>query len=369
MNVPFIDLNPINRQIGAELDDAWHKVKQRGVFIQGDYVSEFEDCFAKYCETSFAVGVGNGLDAIALTLQALSIGAGDEVIVPANTFIATWLAVTRVGARAVPADCDNQTGNLLPEAARLALSSRTKAIIAVHLYGAPAAMDELSGLADKAGVFLIEDAAQAHGARYKGRRVGSFGVAAAFSFYPTKNLGAFGDGGAIVTRDKILAERIRLLGNYGSPTKYHHELQGSNSRLDELQAAILLLKLKHLDKWNEERRAIAARYISKLDSSPCIRPLTAYAGTEPVWHLFAIRSHKRDDLAKALRDDGVQTVVHYPLPPHLQPAFAEMGLPVGSFPVAEQIAKEVLSLPMWPGMSSDQIDHVAESAIRASASL
>ncbi len=365
MSVPFVDLQPMHRQIAAELDSAWRSVIAGSSFILGPHVEEFQNRFAAYCETGCAVGVANGLDAIALILAALDIGPGDEVIVPANTFIATWLAVSKVGARPVPADCDPATGNIDPAAVERAVTSRTRAIIPVHLYGYPAELGKLSLIAEKAGIHLVEDAAQAHGARYGGRRIGSFGTAAAFSFYPTKNLGALGDGGAVTTNDRRLAERVRLLGNYGAKTKYQHEIAGSNSRLDELQAAFLTAKLAQLNDWNVERRRLAGLYTSRLGSAAGVQLLPASNHVEPVWHLYVIRVAQRNRLAASLAGCGIQTAIHYPTPPHLQPAFAHLCHQPGSFPVAERISNEILSLPLWPGMSDDQIAQVCAAVHQA----
>jgi dTDP-4-amino-4,6-dideoxygalactose transaminase len=364
MNVPFVDLAPMHREIEVELDGAWRSIRDGGQFILGKSVDEFQQRFARYCETEFAVGVANGLDAITLILRALGVGPGDEVIVPANTFIATWLAVSNVGAVLVPVDCELSTGNIDPAAAQGAITARTRAIIPVHLYGRPAELTELTRIAEKSGVHLIEDAAQAHGARFCGRRVGSFGIAAAFSFYPAKNLGALGDGGAVTTNDRRLAEQVRRLGNYGATTKYHHEVAGSNSRLDELQAAFLRIKLAHLDRWNAERRRIAACYDAELHSVPELHLPPQSNHIESVYHLYTVRTRERDRLAAELASSGVQTVIHYPTPPHLQPAFSHLGYQRGAFPAAERIAKEVLSLPMWPGMSAEAIAHVSRSVRR-----
>lgn len=369
MKIPFVDLRPAQKQIEAELDAAWSGVRDRGHFVLGEKVAEFERLFASYCGAQHAIGVGTGLDALSLVLQGLSIGAGDEVLVPANTFIATWLAVSHVGARPVPVDCDEFSGNMSPEAAQRAITSRSRAMIPVHLYGCPAELDELSRIADDAGIFLIEDAAQAHGARYRGRPVGTFGIASAFSFYPTKNLGAMGDGGAIVTDDARLAQTVRLLGNYGAKAKYHHERKGWNSRLDELQAALLSVKLAHLDAWNVERRGIAAAYNAAFQHLGIARPSRPPEDAEPVWHLYTLISPYRDELAAALSREGIQTMIHYPKPPHLQPAYAELGIAKGSCPNAERRSEEILSLPLWPGMTAAQISHVTDTVQRACSAL
>lgn len=368
MNIPFFDLGPAHRQIEPQLDAAWSLVKRRGQFILGEQVDEFERRFAAYCDAEHAIGVGNGLDAIALILQALSIGPGDEVLVPASGFIATWLAVAKVGAHPVPVECEEQTSNISPEAARRALTSRTKAIVPVHLFGRPAELEPLCRIAEDAGIFLVEDAAQAHGATYQGKRIGTFGIASAFSFYPTKNLGAMGDGGAIVTNDRGLDGNIRLLRNYGSRVKYQHEIAGINSRLDELQAALLSAKLEHLNAWNAERRRIAAAYNAALGPVADLHITPPADHLESVWHLYTIRSPRRDALAAALSQHGVQTMIHYPVPPHLQPAFAHLRFETGSFPVSERISAEILSLPLWPGMTAEQINYVKDAVVELSSS-
>ncbi|QDO96035.1 DegT/DnrJ/EryC1/StrS family aminotransferase [Ferrovibrio terrae] len=358
MNVPFFDIGLTHAAIAGELDAAWRATLDGRQFILGERVAAFESEFAAYCAAGHGIGVANGLDALTLILEGLSIGAGDEVLVPAHTFIATWLGVTRTGARPVAIDCLASTGNVDPALVRAAITDRTKALIAVHLYGVPADMAPLQALAAQHNFHLIEDAAQAHGASYRGHKVGSLGTAAGFSFYPTKNLGALGDGGAVVTHDAALAKRIRLLRNYGSEKKYEHQIAGCNSRLDELQAAILSVKLRRLDDLNADRCRIAARYMRALSGLPGLDLPAVTEGSEPVWHLFPVRHAARDRLAEALTAAGVQTMVHYPVPPHLQPAYAALGYGAGQFPVAERIARTTLSLPVWPGLADAQIDHV-----------
>ncbi|MEO8039884.1 MAG: DegT/DnrJ/EryC1/StrS family aminotransferase, partial [Betaproteobacteria bacterium] len=345
--VPFLDLAALHDSIRGELDAAWQKVLARGQFILGDETAAFEQEFADHCEGGYCVGVGNGLDAITLILRALGIGPGDEVIVPSMTFIATWLAVSETGATPVPVEPTEGGFNIDPAAVEARITPRTRVILPVHLYGQPADMAALAAIAGRRGLALVEDAAQAHGARYRGRRVGTLGTAAAFSFYPGKNLGALGDGGAVVTADAALAGRIRRLRNYGSERKYRHEVRGVNSRLDELQAAILRVKLRHLDAWNAARSAWAGRYLSALPDGdiglPCVD------GTvDPVWHLFVIRSARRDALQAHLAARGVDTVIHYPVPPHLQGAYRASGWDEGSLPLSERLSREVLSLPMSP---------------------
>jgi dTDP-4-amino-4,6-dideoxygalactose transaminase len=363
MKVPFFDIGPTHAAIAGELDAAWRQTLDGRQFILGERVAAFEAEFAAYCSAAHGIGVANGLDALTLILEGLGIGAGDEVLVPAHTFIATWLGVSRAGARPVPVDCLMSTGNIDPALVAAAVTGRTRALIAVHLYGVPADLAPLQALAERHGFHLIEDAAQAHGATYRGRRIGSIGTAAGFSFYPTKNLGALGDGGAVVTSDAALAARVRLIRNYGSERKYEHQIAGCNSRLDELQAAILSVKLRRLDGLNADRRRIAARYAEGLSNLPGLDLPEVTADAEPVWHLFPVRHAARDRLTQALTAAGVQTMVHYPVPPHLQPAYVELGFRPGEFPVAETIARTTLSLPIWPGLSDAQIDHVC-AAIR-----
>ena len=358
MSVPFFSLTRQHAAIRPALNAATARVFDNSHFILGPELARFEAAFAAYCGVRHAIGVGNGLDALTLILRGLDIGPGDEVIVPGHTFVATWLAVDQAGASPVPVDIQPLTFNIAPALVRNAVTPRTRAIIAVHLYGRPAPMDELLDLAGKAGIAVIEDAAQAHGARCAGRRVGGLGVAAAFSFYPTKNLGAFGDGGAVTTDDDGLAARVRLLRNYGSRVKYEHEEAGTNSRLDELQAALLSVKLPELDEKNRRRRVIAARYRQGLgDCKGIVLPSDTNVD-EPVWHLYVIRTHRREALSAALAELGVGTLIHYPVPPHQQPAYA--GRTVGSLPVTEQMAAEVLSLPMFPEMTDQEIEHVIE---------
>ncbi len=361
-SVPFLDFAAIRRELSPALDAAYRRVIEGDWFILGQELECFETQFAAYCDAKHCVGVGTGLDALYLSLRALEIGAGDEVIVPANTYIATWLAVSYAGALPRPVEPDPRTYNLDPVAVERAITSRTRAIMPVHLYGQPADMDPINAIARRHGLKVIEDAAQAHGARYKGRRAGSLGDAAGFSFYPGKNLGALGDGGAVVTNDSQLADRVRALRNYGSRTKYHNELKGVNSRLDELQAAFLRAKLAVLDEWNARRGAVAARYVEVLSGLDITLP-SVPDWAEPVWHLFVVRARQRDALQRALADAGIGTVIHYPVPPHLQPAYHELGLGPGSFPITEAVHREVLSLPMWPQMSDAQIDAVCEAII------
>ena len=361
--IPFLDVKTSNGELKPELRNALERVLDSGQFILGNELKQFEGEFSNYCGTGYCVGVGNGLDALHLILRAYDIGDGDEVIVPSNTYIATWLAVSYSGAKLTPIEPDERTYNLDPARIEAAVNTRTKAIIAVHLYGQPADMDSINAIARNHGIKVIEDAAQAHGATYKGRRVGSLGDAAGFSFYPGKNLGAIGDAGAVTTNDAELAEKVRALRNYGSRVKYHNDLKGFNSRLDELQAAFLREKLRKLDGWNKRRREITSRYLQRLEDCSIVLPHTP-DWAEPVWHLFVIRAEPRDDLQNHLKATGIGTMIHYPIPPHLQRAYADLGMERGSLPIAEAIHNEVLSLPIGPTMSDDQVDQVI-AAVRA----
>lgn len=348
--IPFLDLRCQHDALKAELQEASDRVMTRGVFILGEQLAEFESAFAAYCGAKHCVGVGTGLDALHLILRAYGIGPGDEVIVPAHTFIATWLAVSHAGATPIPVDVNTETGNLDANRIAAALSPRTRAIIPVHLYGQTADIDAVRLAIGGRDIRVIEDAAQAHGARYKGRVAGTLGDAAAFSFYPGKNLGALGDGGAIVTNDETLAATIRRLRNYGSDIKYHHDVIGWNSRLDELQAAFLSVKLRYLDEWNAARRLAAEAYLAALGDLPGLTLPSIPTWAEPVWHLFVVRSAQRDRLQSHLTAQAIGTLVHYPVPPHLQGAYRHLGLPEGSLPAAEAWADEALSLPLWPGV-------------------
>jgi len=361
MRVPFLDLAAQHAEVTAELDAAHRRVLGSGRFVLGPELECFEQEFAAYCGARHCAGVGNGLDALHLILRASGIGAGDEVIVPSNTFIATWLAVTYAGATPVPVEPDPETCNIAPAATEAAVTPRTRAIIAVHLYGQPADMAALEEIAARNRLLLVEDAAQAHGARWRGARAGSLGDAAAFSFYPGKNLGALGDGGAVVTSNAPLAAAVKRLRNYGSERRYHHDELGFNTRLDELQAAFLRVKLRRLDAWNEQRCAAAARYLERLPAEDLRLPVVL-SGAEPAWHLFVVRSRRRDDLQSDLSRQGVETLIHYPIPPHLSGAYRRQFEGKG-FPVAESLAREVLSLPMGPGLSDENVDRVV-AAVR-----
>lgn len=358
--VPFLDLKAPHIELRAELESAFDRTLNSGWYIQGHELKHFEQEFATYCQTEYCVGVGNGLDALHLILRAYGIGNGDEVIVPSNTYIATWLAASYAGAIPVPVEPDERTYNIDPARIEAAITPRTKAIIVVHLYGQAADMDAINAIAQKYHLKVIEDAAQAHGARYKGRRVGSLGDAAGFSFYPGKNLGALGDGGAVTTNDALLAEKIHVLGNYGSRVKYHNEIKGYNSRLDELQAACLREKLKKLDGWNAQRQTLARHYLSQLQYDRLVLPFVP-EWAEPVWHLFVVRSAARDSLQQHLTQAGIGTMIHYPVPPHLQPAYTDLGFTRHAFPIAEQIHQSVLSLPIYPSMTLIQANHVIQA--------
>ena len=356
--IPFLDVAAAYAELQDELDGATRRVMASGQFILGPEVTAFEEEFAAYCETNHAIGVGSGLDALRLILLGYGVGQGDEVAVPSNTFIATWLAVTHAGATPVPVEPDPATHSITAEGVEAAITPSTKAIMPVHLYGHPADMDGIVALGRKRGIPVIEDAAQAQGARYRARRAGQLANAAGFSFYPGKNLGAMGDAGAITTDDDALAERVRMLRNYGSRVKYHHDLPGLNSRLDSLQAGVLRIKLRHLDEWNERRRAVADLYVRRLDDIEGLVLPVAADWAEPVWHLFVVRHPRRDALQERLSDAGVDTMIHYPIPPHLTGAYAAAFEGV-RLPVAERLADEVLSLPMGPHLALQDAERVA----------
>jgi dTDP-4-amino-4,6-dideoxygalactose transaminase len=358
--VPFLDLKAINLRHREDYAAVLQRVLDSGRLLLGDENQTFESEFAAWCGTEHCVGVGNGLEALHLVLQAWGVGPGDEVLVPAHTYVATWLAVTHCGATPVPVEPDPCSYNIDPARLDEAITARTKAIIAVHLYGQTADMDGVLAVARSRGLKVLEDAAQAHGARYRGRRSGSLADAAGFSFYPGKNLGALGDGGAVTTADAELAQRLRMLRNYGSRVKYHNEVLGWNSRLDELQAAFLRAKLPMLDADNAARAALAARYQERLADLPGIVLPTVAQHCDPVWHLYVVQHPERDRLAEHLRTRGIDTLVHYPIPPHLQPAYASLGMGEGSLPISEALHRNVLSLPLWPGMSFAQADAVID---------
>jgi dTDP-4-amino-4,6-dideoxygalactose transaminase len=358
MKVPFLDLKASYRELKGEMDLACRRVMESGWFILGAECEAFEKEFAAYCGARHCIGVGNGLDALHLILRAFEIGKGDEVIVPANTYIATWLAVSYAGATPVPVEPDEKTYNLDPTRIEAAITPRTRAIIPVHLYGQPADIDGVKEVAAPRGIKIIEDAAQAHGARYKGRRVGALGDAAGFSFYPGKNLGALGDGGAVTTDDAELADRVRVLRNYGSRVKYDNEAKGFNSRLDELQAALLRVKLKKLDEWNARRKQVAKDYLQVLEGLADLILPSVPEVVEPVWHLFVVRHADRHRLMEHLSAAGIETLIHYPRPPHLQNAYADLGYGASDFPLSERLSDEVLSLPIGPHLSDEAVSYV-----------
>ena len=364
--VPFNDLKPLHTMLAAELEAAARRVLQSGWFILGPELEAFEAAFASYHEVPHAVGVANGTDAVELALRALGIGAGDEVITVAHTAVATVCAVERAGAVPVLVDVDERTFTIDPRAAEAAVTPRTRAIVPVHLYGQPADMDAVIALARRHGLAVVEDCAQAHGARWRGRRVGTIGDLGAFSFYPTKNLGALGDAGAVIARDEQLAARLRRLRNYGQRERYEHVEAGQNSRLDELQAALLRVKLAHLDEHNGERRRLAAVYTGGLAGAALRLPETA-AEAEHVFHLFVVRHAERDRLRGELAAAGIGTLIHYPSPVHLQPAYAHLRARCGSLPVTEQLTGEILSLPLYVGLGDERVARVVEAVERCTA--
>lgn len=363
MKIPFVSFIPMEKELDSDLRAAFERVYTRSWYIEGVEDEAFEKSFAQFCEVKGCVGVGNGLDALMLSLKALGIKAGDEVIVPSNTYIATALAVTYVGAKPVFVEPDIRTFNINPEKIEDAITEKTKAIMPVHLYGQPCEMDPIMEIAKKYHLYVIEDCAQAHGATYKGKKIGSFGDAAGFSFYPGKNLGALGDAGAAVSNDMELLAKIRALGNYGSDYKYHHIYQGNNSRLDEMQAAFLAAKLLYLEKMNCERRRIAFKYLNGINNLNVILPYVIDDVT-PVWHIFAIRSDRRDELEKYLNENEIGTNKHYPIPMHLQECYKDLGFKKGDFPIAEEISNTELSLPMYYGMKDEEVDYVIDKINR-----
>jgi dTDP-4-amino-4,6-dideoxygalactose transaminase len=356
--IPFLSLKDVNAPHQQSLQEAVARVVQSGWYVLGPETERFEASFARYCEVPHCVGVANGLDAIHLILQGYEIGRGDEVIVPGHTFIATWLAVSQTGATPVPVEPVEDTFNMNPALIEQAITSKTRAIIVVHLYGQPADMEPILTIARRHGLRVIEDAAQAHGARYQGKRTGGLGDAAAFSFYPTKNLGALGDGGAITTNDNDLAAKIRKIRNYGSTVKYQHELKGVNSRLDELQAAVLHVKLEFLDRENAQRAKVAAQYNAQLPRRG-VTLTRVIPSAEPVWHLYVLRCAKREALQQHLSQLNVETMIHYPIPCHLQGAYADERWP--SLPLSTRLAQEVVSLPMAPCLSENEVAKVSQA--------
>lgn len=366
IRIPFLDLKAQNQELRPQIIQAIHRVVDSGQYVLGEEVAKFESEFAAYCEVDHAVGVANGLDALHLALRAMDVGPGHEVIVPANTYIATWLAVSHCGATPVPVEPLAATHNLDPMRVEEAITERTRAVIPVHLYGQPADLDPILDIANRYQIRVLEDAAQSHGARYKGKRIGGHGDAVAWSFYPGKNLGALGDGGAVTTNDAVLAERIRILCNYGSKTKYVHEVRGFNSRLDPIQAAVLRVKLPHLDDWNAARAVVAGRYLDELADVGLSLPESPEC-VEPVWHLFVVRHERRDTLQQSLSAAGIDTLIHYPTPPHRQKAYAGCHFSSVACPQADRLADEVLSLPIGPHQQHSQTSAII-AAVRAALS-
>lgn len=363
MKVPFLDFVGPYEELKTELDEAYHRFMRSAWYIMGKELEAFEQEFAAYCGCKYCIGVGNGLEALHLILRAYDIGKGDEVIVPSNTYIATWLAASYADATPVPVEPDPRTCNIDPARIEAAITPRTKAIMPVHLYGQPADMDPIMAIARKHGLKVIEDNAQAQGARYKGRVTGSLGDASGHSFYPGKNLGAFGDGGAVTTDDAALADRVRTLRNYGSKKKYYNDFKGYNSRLDEMQAAFLRVKLKRLNEWNQRRARIAAQFQKELSVPGLTLPYVP-SWAEPVWHLYVVQHEQRDAFQQKLTEAGIGTLIHYPVPPHLSGAYAEMKLREGSFPIAEKLSRTVLSLPMGPHLTPAQAAETVQQVIK-----
>lgn len=360
MNIPFVTFKPLEKELGADLRAAFEKVFESSWYIGGKEDEAFEKAFAQYCNVDYCIGVGNGLDALILILKALNIGEGDEVLVPSNTYIATALAVTYVGATPIFVEPNINTFNIDTTKIEEKITSKTKAIMPVHLYGQPCDMDPIMQISKKHNLFVVEDCAQAHGATYKGKVVGSFGDAAGFSFYPGKNLGALGDAGAVVTNSQELATKIRALGNYGSDYKYHHIYKGNNSRLDELQAAFLSAKLKHMPKMTKARQEIADKF-SKGINNIYVKTPYVMDNVEHVWHVYSIRSDYRDALADYLNDKCISTNKHYPIPMHLQECYSDLKIPNGALPIAEEISNTQLSLPLYYGMTDEEIDYVIKT--------
>jgi len=361
LTVPFLDVGAAYRELQPDLDAAIGRVLASGWYILGPEVLAFERAFAASCGAAHVVGVANGLDAMHLVLRAWNIGPGDEVLVPSNTYIATWLAITMTGAEPVPVEPREETCNLDPNRIEAAITPRTRAILPVHLYGQTAEMTAIVSIARRHGLRVLEDAAQAHGARYEGGAAGVLGDAAAWSFYPGKNLGAFGDAGAVMTNDEKTADRVRVLGNYGSRRKYENEVAGYNSRLDPLQAAALAAKLPHLDEWNRRRRRVAERYQAALEGCPEIKLPGVASGAEPAWHLYVVRTGRRDALQTHLTQAGIGTLIHYPTPPHKSEAYRASRWASASFPIADRLAQQVLSLPIGPHLSDAAQNQVIDA--------
>ena len=362
-SIPFLNLEPMHSAIKQEMQVAFEKVYDSNWLVMGSELDAFEKEYAAYNEVNHCVGVSNGLDALFLALKALEIGPGDEVIMPSNTYIASVLAVTRVGAAPVFVEPRWETYNINPDEIRKAITSKTRAIMPVHLYGQACEMDEIMSIANEYNLYVVEDNAQAHGASWNGKKTGSWGHVNATSFYPGKNLGALGDGGAVTTNDLELAEKVRMYRNYGSKTKYYNDVAGYNMRLDELQAAFLRVKLKYLDSWTAERQNIAAQYKGLLqDRTNLVLPRTLSSATH-AYHLFVVRTQNRETLQKKLADHGIGTLIHYPVPPHLQKAYSHLGYKKGDFPIAEEMAHTVLSLPLWVGMDRSTVIRISNGTL------
>ncbi|MDH7808125.1 MULTISPECIES: DegT/DnrJ/EryC1/StrS family aminotransferase [unclassified Rhizobium] len=368
MKVPFLDLKAAYQEISAEIDEAVHRVLDSGWYILGEEIEAFEAEFSDYCQVKHTVALGNGLEALHLGLRALGVETGDEVIVPSNTYVATWLAVSQCGAKIIPVEPDPFTHNIDAGRIEAAITDRTKVILPVHLYGLPADMGTILDIASRHRLKVLEDAAQAHGAVYDQNRIGGHGHVVAWSFYPSKNLGALGDAGAITTNDDVIADKIRMLRNYGTRTRYVNEVRGYNSRMDPLQAAVLRVKLKYLDRWNERRASIASRYIGAISTVPGIVGPNEPVGYKHAWHLFVIRHLRRDSFAKMLNEKSVGTIIHYPIPPHMQTAYSDENWKPESFPVARRLAGEVISLPIGPQMSDAAVEYVADLLHKGAAS-
>ena len=364
MNIPFLDMKSPYLELKSELDQAYQRVMESGWYILGQEVDKFESEFAAYCNARHCIGVANGLEALHLIVRALGIGPGDEVIVPSNTYIATWLAVSYAGATPVPVEPDEKTYNINPALIEKAITKRTKAIMPVHLYGQPADMDPIKKIAESYKLKVIEDVAQAQGALYKGKKTGILGDASGFSFYPGKNLGAFGDAGAVVTDDDEIASKVKMLRNYGSQKKYYNDVKGYNSRLDEMQAAFLRVKLMKLDEWNARRQKVAGQYLDALVGGADLNLPQVLGWAESAWHLFVVRHPERDRLQQHLTETGIGSLIHYPIPPHLSKAYSSAGWKLGDFKISEKMAKEVLSLPMGPHLSLDDVDRI-QAAVTA----
>jgi dTDP-4-amino-4,6-dideoxygalactose transaminase len=361
MQIPFFSSAPMHQPLKVELDAFWQKFYDSNWYVLGPEVEAFEAAYAAFNHTRFCVGVANGLDALHIALKALGIGAGDEVIVPSNTYIASWLGVSQVGAIPVPVEPDPHTWNIDPQRIEAAISTRTRVIMPVHLYGQACEMGPIMELAARYDLAVVEDNAQAHGARWQGKLTGSFGQINGVSFYPTKNLGALGDAGAVTTNDSAFADFAKMYRNYGSRQRYYNETPGLNSRLDAVQAGILRIKLAHLASWNAEREVLANRYLEQLREIEHLRLPTLGTDCTSVWHLFVVLAERRDALQAYLQERGIGTLIHYPLPPHLQEAYLPLGFKRGQFPIAEQIAQKCLSLPLYPGMPVAHLDQVVDA--------